>query len=209
MKRVLPLLIGLAVAAMASPAAAQTLPPGDECGADFAAFRARLLDILARRDAPALLEHVDPQVDFSFGGVGPGRDAFAADWGLSEPHSSGLWTELGQALLLGCARVENGEVAAPYLYGRFPEDVDPYVGGVAVPGTMLYPAPAYEGEGAPLAWHIVTEGESNGSGWRRVTLADGRSGYVREEEVLSPIGYRAIFARRDGSWRLVAFIAGD
>ena len=209
MKRLLPSLAAGFLGLFASPAGAQALPPVDECGEDFAAFRAQLLDILARRDAPALLEHFDADIEFSFGGVGPGRDAFAESWGLDEPRTSGLWTELGRVLLLGCVPLGGGEVAAPSLFGRFPAEIDPFMGGVAVPGARLYRAPQVEGDGDDVDWQIVTESDGVISGWRRVRLADGRSGYIEDGLLLTPVDYRAIFARRDGRWRLVAFIAGD
>ena len=209
MKRLLPLLAVGLLGLLASSAGAQTLPPVDECGEDFAAFRGQLLDILARRDAAALLEHVDAGIEFSFGGLGPGRDAFAESWGMDEPHTSGLWTELGQVLLLGCAPLGAEEVAAPALFARFPAEIDPFTGGVAEPGAWLYPGPGFEAEGADIAWQIVTESDGEGNGWRRVRLADGRSGYIEEGLLLTPVGYRAIFSRREGRWTLVAFIAGD
>ena len=198
-----------AAALLSSAAPAQTLPPRDECGPEFAAFRAQLLDIIARRDAARLLEHLDPQIEFSFGGDGPGRDAFAVQWGLATPETSALWTTLAEALLLGCARSENGEVAAPYLFVRFPQQVDVFSGGVARPGARLYSAAGAEEDGVPIAWQVVTETENRGTGWTRVRLADGRSGFIPDEMLLSPIGWRAIFAQRGGRWLMTAFIAGD
>ena len=209
MKRLLPFAAAAFLGLVASPAGAQALPPVDECGEDFAAFRAQLLDILARRDAAALLEHVDAGIEFSFGGLGPGRDAFAETWGLGEPRTSGLWAELGRVLLLGCAPLGGDEVAAPYLFARFPAEIDPFMGGVALPGAWLYPGPGFEAEGVDIAWRVVIESDDASNGWRRVRLADGRSGYIEDGLLLTPVDYRAIFARRDRRWRLVAFIAGD
>ena len=56
---------------------------------------------------------------------------------------------------------------------------------------------------------MLAEVTIEGDGWGRVRLADGRTGYIESGSVISPIDYRAIFARRDGQWRMVAFIAGD
>jgi hypothetical protein len=42
-----------------------------------------------------------------------------------------------------------------------------------------------------------------------VVLPDGRTGWLRAEDVHSPIGWRAIFAWRDGRWMMDAFVAGD
>lgn len=46
-------------------------------------------------------------------------------------------------------------------------------------------------------------------GWVGVVLDDGRTGYIEEQSVRSPIGYRATFTRREGRWWLVSFISGD
>ena len=155
------------------------------------------------------MEHVDPEVEFSFGGDGPGRAGFATQWGLSNPETSGLWTALGEALLLGCAPVRNGEVAAPYLHARFPEQIDAFTGGVAGPGARLYTRAGSDEDGAPIPWAIVAQMENPGTGWMRVRLADGRSGFMPDEMLLSPIAYRAIFAQRNGRWMMTAFISGD
>jgi hypothetical protein len=45
--------------------------------------------------------------------------------------------------------------------------------------------------------------------WAGVVLPDGRSGWLPSQDVLSPVGWRAIFARRDGRWLMTAFVAGD
>ena len=45
--------------------------------------------------------------------------------------------------------------------------------------------------------------------WAGVLLPDGRTGWLRADDVHSPVGWRAIFERRDGRWMIVAFIAGD
>src|ERR1051325_3734731 len=111
MKRLLPLalLAGLA----AAPAHGRSLPPRDECAADasFAAFRARLLDIVARHDGPALLALTADDIRHSFGDDN-GKQAFVRSWNLAEPDSSGLWPLLAGVLASGCAR-EADHVASP------------------------------------------------------------------------------------------------
>ncbi len=48
-----------------------------------------------------------------------------------------------------------------------------------------------------------------GGGWIGVTLKDGRRGYVAEQYIWSPVGYRAIFDKNNGKWTMTALIAGD
>ena len=50
----------------------------------------------------------------------------------------------------------------------------------------------------------VTDGTHAG-----VTLVDGRKGFVNDEEVLTPLGYRLFFERNGGEWLITAFVAGD
>ncbi|HVQ09659.1 MAG TPA: hypothetical protein VMS43_14605 [Allosphingosinicella sp.] len=208
MKRVA-LLAPLALLAMPAAVPARTLPPRDECAADpgFARFRADLLDIVARHDATRLLAIVADDIRFDFGG-GQGRRAFAGEWGLADPDRSGLWVELAGVLVSGCAR--DGEMmTAPYIFRRFPDELDAYSSGVAGPGARLYQARSNEGESVLIPWEILEEVEMNAGGWARVRLSGGRTGYIETANLLSAIDYRAIFEKRDGQWRMTTFIAGD
>jgi hypothetical protein len=199
----------LAVLALPAIAEARTLPPRDECAADpgFARFRAGLLDIVARHDATRLLAIAAEDIRFTFGG-GEGRAGFAAQWSLADPDTSGLWVELAKALASGCAR-QGETMSAPYLFRRFPDALDAFSSGVAGPAARLYQARSNEGDSVLIPWEILDEVEWNPGPWARVRLADGRAGFVETEHLVSPIGYRAIFEKRDGQWRMTMFIAGD
>jgi hypothetical protein len=212
------MLVFAAVLALLQPppaeARARAIPPNDECVADrdFARYRAELLDVLARRDAEALRPLVAENVFFSFGG-GEGRADFFTEWGLADPLRSGLWTELAETLMLGCAR-EGETMVAPFAFARWPEFDGIGMSYLALPGAELYARPArYTDPIARLAWDVVEEVGSDGdeteSGWRRVRLADGRTGYVNEAELRIDIDYRAIFERRGERWALATFVAGD
>jgi hypothetical protein len=208
MKR-LALLAALVLSALPTAGRARTLPPRDECAADpgFARFRADLLDIVARHDATRLLAIVANDIRFDFGG-GEGRRAFAGEWGLADPDRSGLWVELARVLASGCAR--HGEtMTAPYIFLRFPDELDAYSAGVAGPAARLYRARSNEGESVLIPWEILDEVTREAGGWARVRLSDGRAGFVETAHVLNPIDYRAIFEKRDGQWRMTMFIAGD
>ena len=202
------LLLALAIAAE-TPA---RLPPVDECAADagFVAFRDELQGAIARKDAAAILAVITDDIEVDFGG-GAGRADFVRTWELERPASSRLWDELGRALSLGCAGDSGGELYAPSMFVADVFD-DPFTGALVIrPGAELRAAPdAASAALAALDWDVVTVPEWDGEGaWQRVTLADGRSGYVRSEDLRSPIDYRAAFRRIDGRWRMVAFIAGD
>jgi hypothetical protein len=198
-----------AVAARVAPARATTLPPRDECASDpsFAAFRAELLDILVRRDADRLIPIIAEDIEWSFGGDA-GRARFVETWGLTDPVNSPLWAELADTLMLGCDRRE-GAMVSPYLSSHMPAETDLFDSGVARAGATLYSAPDAMEEGQRLAWHILDGVQELAGGWVRVHLVDGRSGYLRDQDFVSPAGYRAHFEKRAGEWRLTVFIAGD
>ena len=86
------------------PAPAQQPPvvlPVDEAAQRpaFFAFRARLQQALARRDAQAILDAVHPHVRTSFGDGG-GLEDFRRQWRPDAPDSP-LWSTLGTVLALG------------------------------------------------------------------------------------------------------------
>jgi hypothetical protein len=124
-----------------------------------------------------------------------------------------LWRELGAALRLGCARDEGGEFWAPSmsLIGDEHMDEDYTTLMVAVaPGAALRAGPSQAARViAPLRWDLVRiEGEGRGP-WLRAALMDGRRGYIRRALFRGFGDYRVTFAKRDGRWRMTAFVAGD
>ena len=42
-----------------------------------------------------------------------------------------------------------------------------------------------------------------------VEIPDGRKGFVRRDQTVNPLGYRAVFEKRGGKWLITAFVAGD
>ena len=209
------LVAAFALAAPAASALPPRVPPTDSCARDrsFVAFRNALLAAIARKDAAFILAAATDDIQFSFGDD-PGRAGFARAWGLNRPATSALWRELSAALRLGCARDEAGEFWAPSmsLVGDENMGEDFYAAAVAVgPGAALHSGPSDASRTiAPLRWHVVTAQHDDGeSRWVRVSLVDGREGYVRRALIRSFGDYRAVFAKRGGRWRLTAFVAGD
>jgi len=57
------------------------------------------------------------------------------------------------------------------------------------------------------AWYQASE---TTSGWKFVSLPDGRKGFISSRYAYSALGYRAVFQPDDaGDWTMTAFIAGD
>src|SRR5690349_7916755 len=120
------LAFGLAgLLAVASPAQAfpRKLPPVDQCrAAGLSAFRNRLTQVVARRDAKALLALLADDVLVNFGGE-DGPSAFAETWALDGPRQSDLWPLLAKILKLGCAQL-GSKFAIPSLTMQFEPEAD-------------------------------------------------------------------------------------
>ena len=188
------------------------LPPVDTCASapGFAAFREKLLDVIARRDVPGLLALTDENVQLSFGGDG-GHADMKRIWDLDHPSQSRIWPKLGEALGLGCVMTEERIAVAPSMAHSLPDRFDAFDSVVVVKRAILRTAPNTTAPAiGTLDWDIVTAVDGiNPDGWTRIRTQSGHIGFVRSSTVRSPIDYRALFERRDGAWRMTAFVAGD
>lgn len=212
------LLSTLAAALHAATPPARHLPPVDESAKDasFAAFKARLLAALEKKDASFLLTVVAEDVQVS-GGDDLGIKAFRNFWKLdTAPAQSGVWAELAAVLKLGCAYDPQGTFSAPYLYARFPNGLDTAEYVVAVHERA--PLRAAGNASAPVietlhydVLQVLDTGQDPGvkDRWPHVRSASGKAGYVDPRDVRSPLGYRAGFERRKGAWLLTYFLSGD
>jgi hypothetical protein len=196
---------------------AQTqLLPTDDAAAqpDFFTFRAHLQSAIARRDTQAVLAVVHKNIKNSFGG-NDGIEEFEKTWKLNEPDSP-FWNELGTALALGGSFDAEGRFVAPYVFSRWPENVDSFE-HVAVIGANVRVRAAPKSDSATLAslsFAIVplAESRSDDARWTAIRLHNGRNaqtGYISSQFVRSPIDYRAFFARAENRWQLMIFVAGD
>jgi hypothetical protein len=215
-----PLLLALAFL-LAAPASAQVavLEPVDEAAEDpsFLLFRARLLEAAQARDTSFVLSVLHPDVKVSFG-AGDGVAGFRRMWlrGMN-PEGENLWTALTRTLALGSTylRTEDGTrtATAPYVFGAWPDTLDAFE-HLAVVGerVRVRSAPRSNAETlTTLTYHVVPTlyDPSLPDGWRRITLADGRTGYVAAAFLRSPIDYRLGFVREGTEWRVRYFVAGD
>jgi len=196
---------------------ARRLPPVDNCAAEpgFAAFRTQLLRAVARRDPAFIRSIAADDIVWNFGDE-PGIVGFYAGWGLGQPATSRIWIELESMFRLGCARDEEGRLWVPALSLAAGEEED---GEEAVeqwlvlgPRVPLRAAPSEtSGVVAVLDWEVVTAtpDDLGVTDWFRVTLDDGRRGFLPGANIRSLAGHRAVFERRGGQWRMTAFVAGD
>jgi hypothetical protein len=186
------------------------LPPVELCSAQpgFEEFRSRLNDVIARKDERALLTMLSDDVEVNFGGD-RGPALFAANWKFDEAGESQVWTELEAAMKFGCSPTGDALIA-PSFVPRFPDQLDAFETIIVQPGAQLRAA---RGEAAKslgrLDWHLAKVTEDGEAVWLGIELLDGRKGFVRREQTVNPLGYRAVFEKRRGNWMITAFVAGD
>lgn len=192
------------------------LYPIDEASKDssFFVFRARLFDIIQKRNVSAFTEILHSNITSSFGGSG-GIQEFKQTWNLNKPTSK-LWNILNKTLALGGSFDNANTFSAPYSFSQFPDDLDAFEYGVIIGENVRVR------QSVSLSSSIITELSydivkvpnweaklSNGQKWILITLKDGTKGYISEDYILSPIDYRAVFEKKNGKWQMTAFVAGD
>ncbi len=216
------ILLTILLAVCAAAAQERYVKPVDEASLDrsFAAFRAKLIAAVDRRDTAFVLSILDRRVKLSFGDD-YGVAAFKRVW---KPNSrnSDLWRELGRVIKSGGSFVEEGGTKtffAPYIYTGFPDDLDSYdYNVIAGDNVNLRRDPSTRSPVvARLSYNIVRvehetvpkSGMSEYPGWLNVRTLGGLEGYVKQEFVRSPIDYRAAFEKVRGKWVMVLFLSGD
>lgn len=196
-------------------APAVQLLPIDEAPeqADFFSFRAHLQAAIARHDVEAVLAVVHPTIKNSFGGD-DGLDGFRRLWRPFEADST-LWAELGLVLALGGTFDAEDSFTAPYVFSRWPNQIDSFEHVVLVASDVrIREAPRADAATlTTLSFAILPvprkAGVAEVEGWTPVEIDGGRVGYVSSRLARSPIDYRARFSKIGGRWQLVFFLAGD
>jgi hypothetical protein len=206
------------VAAPTGDSGAVKLLPVDEADNSFVEFRGETLRALQRRDTAYLYRILAPNIKNSFGG-NDGIAGFKTMWKLDQPAQSDVWAALTRVLSLGGKR-QGANFVAPYVYAAWPGNVDAFqhvaITGASVPGL---------GQPTPTSPPVVTLSNSilpvtdwqgkneNGNvgpdAFALVKLPDGRSVWVSAAHAYSPVGWRAFFAKRNGRWTMITFVAGD
>lgn len=226
MKKLIPLVALLCLTAVHASPFSEAFPPFkkiDRAGEkpDFAAFRAKLLQVIGRRDAQALQSYLSPEIHYSFGVEKPGIAGFYSVWKPSERNSP-LWTELADVLRNGGSFDKNGQFVAPSWYANWPAGRDESEWGVVSDSpVVVYAQPRESGKKLPSignCWVQISPNGDNQEDPKFVCIDLPKSmqnafkvesAFVKSEKVHRLLGYRAIFAKRDGRWEMKSFIAGD
>lgn len=205
----------IATIALAGALAADTVPfaPVDEAAQvpEFFAFRAKLQAAIARRDIETIKGALQPDVKLSFGDD-DGVEAFDRIWEPDSPQTP-LWEVLATTLALGGTFDADGSFTAPYVFTLWPEEYDAFEHAVVL-GSEVAVRSAADSKSpllTTLDFTIVerTDPSAPEEGWTKITLPDGRSGYVEAAYLRSPIDTRVRFAKIEGKWQIVFFLAGD
>lgn len=187
------------------------MAPRDECArvAGARAFRESVASAVVARDANALVRLASPQVQLGFGGDNGTtwlrRNASARD--------GAFWTNLAEAISLGCAVAADGSIAVPWVYTQEPGGLDPFdallVKGAGVP---LRAEPAATARVLQmLDWQFVELAgpwEADAA-FVKVRTAGKVEGYIAMAAQRGATETRVIAERTRAGWRITAIVAGD
>jgi hypothetical protein len=180
------------------------------------ALLTRLRNIVAKKDAPALLSLMRPTFRVGFD-AGKGPAAFRSLW-KPELESSELWPLLERLLALGGTSYSPTLFCIPYVYTKFPVDLDPLSHVVVLReqvGVRRSPA-----ESAAiisnLSYDIVRTAQSlavpvrlEREAWVAVITSAGETGFVPSQDVYSPAEHRVFFEKQKGAWRWLSLACAD
>lgn len=173
-------------------------------------------DAVRKRDAAALVAMLSSKVTVNFGGEW-GKVAFVNQW-HPEDRQSGIWPLLSRLLPLGCAGSESARII-PWLGNKFfndsseeVRDPDSFAGQAVVierEAKLRKTADPTAGTIRTRQWDVVWLVDNTGDGQTKVRLADGREGWLFDDQIYSPLDYRILLEREAGEWMITALVAGD
>jgi hypothetical protein len=207
----------VAATSYASPAEAElrVLRPEDESRRDKSlhAQLGSMKSIVRRKDSTALcaLMAHDFKVEFD---VGKGPDVFRRQWD-SETSTTAVWAVLDRLLSLGGTFYSNSLFAAPYVYTRFPYDLDRLSHVVATGDVPVYAESNLASARVdmlkhaivPLATPLTPPAMLCQQPFVAVQHPELGRCYVAGTDVYSPVGHRAFFEKRQGKWRWLSLAA--
>lgn len=195
---------------------------------EFAKFLDRTKQAVRDRDARYIRSIVTPQTKFSFGAQR------SIDYLNPENPKSSFWTSLEKALALGCSKEQSG-YSCPTVFQQFQNalkpgfsDLDAF-SAIVVVGQNVNVRSQPDVDSPTIAtltneivkydtttFQNASEQEKsetlrldNPNGWTPVILPDDRRGFVASRYAYSPVGYRVLFGKAGGEWKIEAFVTGD
>jgi hypothetical protein len=171
----------------------------------------RLRSIAAAKDYRALEALMMPEFRVEFD-AGKGPAAFRRRW-ASQSHESPVWPVLERLLQLEGVFQSESLYCCPYVYPRFPLDLDLLKHVVMTkPDGRLLAEPKPDAETLmrvsngilPLAKPLSPPVDLTSKGFLELELPGFASCYVAAADVYSPAGYRLFFERQKGRWRWIS-----
>jgi len=234
MKKTLTLLISFSILfSLIISGAAETkgfkkfqLIPIDDAASDkdFLIYIEKFKKDVKDKNFESLKKSIAPDVLYEIESVN-GLKGFIKTWKLDKnPKKSDFWFEIDRILSMGSAYFNDEKTSHvyPYLFVTFPSDYDSYE-YIAVTGKKVNVRKAPDAKSPVIEtvdyeivkpMHVEPEPKNdkidgiNGT-WIMVKTGSGKEGYIFNQFLHSPLGYRAIFEKRDGRWMMTIFLAGD
>ncbi|MER3433671.1 MAG: hypothetical protein C4288_09605 [Leptolyngbya sp. ERB_1_1] len=196
---------------------------------EFAKFLDRTKQAVRDRDAKYIRSIVTSQTKFSFG------KQRSIDYLNPENPNSPFWASLEKALALGCSKDANG-YSCPTVFQQFQTALknssSPNMdasSAIVVVGQNVNARSQPNADSPTIAtltneivkydtttFQNASEQEKaetfrldNPNGWVPVILPNNQRGFVSSRYAYSPIGYRVLFGKEGGEWKMQAFVTGD
>jgi hypothetical protein len=206
---------GLACGSLFADELREISPPGvAPRDAALTTLLSRIRRMVADRDHRSLEALMSPDFRVEFD-VGQGPRVFHNLW-LKESHQSPLWKILERLLSLDGTFYSPTLYVLPYIYARFPIDLNPLEYVVAVnervpllarPETGAEPIGSLNHSIVPLVKPLKPPVIIPAEGFVEVNHpALGRC-FVASSDVYSPAGHRAFFEKRKSGWRWISLAA--
>ena len=179
-------------------------------------FLDHLNRIVAEKNEMALLAEMEPvfRVEFS---RGKGPTAFRRYW-KPESADTRIWKVLERLFAMGGTFYSPGLFAIPYIYTRFPIDLDPFEYVVAEKDNVPVRAGASSQdqvigtiscELVRVTPRLKPPVHLDAMQWLRIITPSGATGFVSTSDVYSPAAHRAFFEKRRGRWRWISLVCAD
>jgi hypothetical protein len=169
--------------------------------------------IVRRRDSKALCALMPPDFKVEFD-AGKGPAMFRRQWS-PDASTSPVWAVLHRLLSLGGTFYSDSLFALPYVYTRFPLDLDRLSYVVAAGEVPMYADPNPAGARVGVLTHAIVPLVTPLTPpamlvqLPRVAVRHPERGvcYVAGTDVYSPAGHRAFFEKRQGRWHWLSLAA--
>ena len=182
----------------------------------MAALLTRLRNIVSKKDAAALLSLMGPKFRVGFD-AGKGPAAFRSTW-QPELESSEVWPLLARLLALNGTFYSPTLFCIPYVYTKFPVDLDPLSHVIVVRDQAAVRRSPDDSSTiiANLSYDIVRTAHSLAApvrlereAWVAIITAADESGFIPAQDVYSPAEHRVFFEKQKGAWRWLSLACAD